>query len=159
MLQHSIVVIGHLGDQWTFNRMNRAFRQLNAAANTHLIALGLTRYWETPAGLELDVGPFVKALEYATGKEAIVCGKPSPSFFQAAANQLQHQPGELIMIGDDIQGDIGGAQRAGLRGLLVRTGKFRDADLQLGITPDGIIGSIADLPAWWTQYIEKGLQT
>lgn len=147
------VVIGHLGQQWTFERMNSAFRQLNANKTTRLVALGLTRYWETPDGLELDVGPFVKALEYATGKEAVVCGKPSPSFFLAAAQQLQHQPSELIMIGDDIQGDIGGAQRAGLRGLQVRTGKFRESDLQQGITPDGMINSIADLPDWWEQQI------
>ena len=147
------VVIGHLGEQWTFQRLNAAFRQLNTNADTHLIALGLTRYWETPAGLELDVGPFVKALEYATGKEAIVCGKPSPSFFLAAAKQLQLKPEELFMIGDDIQGDISGAQQAGLKALQVRTGKFRETDLQQGITPDGIIDSIADLATWWTENI------
>lgn len=147
------VVIGHLGDQWTFQRMNAAFRQLNAKPETDLIALGLTRYWETPDGLELDVGPFVKALEYATGKEAVVCGKPSPSFFLAAAKQLQLKPEDLIMIGDDIQGDIGGAQQAGLKGLQVRTGKFREDDLQQGITPDGIIDSIVDLPDWWESHI------
>lgn len=150
------VVIGHLGDQWNFQRLNAAFRQLNTKPETYLIALGLTRYWETPAGLELDVGPFVKALEYAASKEAIVCGKPSPSFFHAAAKQLTLKPKDLIMIGDDIQGDIGGAQQAGIKGLQVRTGKFREDDLQQGITPDDIINSIADLPDWWETHISDG---
>jgi hypothetical protein len=53
------------------------------------------------------------------------------------------------MIGDDIRSDIAGAQAAGLKTLLVRTGKFRPADLETEIRPDGVIDSIADLPAWW----------
>jgi len=149
------VIIGDLGEQWSFELMNSAFRQLMASPEAMLIALGLTRYWKTSAGLQLDVGPFVKALEYATGKEAIVCGKPSASFFQAAAQQLHHTPQQLLMIGDDIQGDIAGAQRAGLKAMQVRTGKFQPSDLQQGITPDAIIDSIADLPDWWTQHIES----
>jgi len=55
------------------------------------------------------------------------------------------------MIGDDIRGDIGGAQGADIRGLLVRSGKFRPQDLRGEIQPDGVIDSIADLPAWWVE--------
>jgi len=152
--QVDAIVIGDLGDQWTFELMNTAFKQLMASPDAQLIALGLTRYWKTSAGLQLDVGPFVKALEYATGKEAIVCGKPSSSFFQAAAQQLQQAPEQLLMIGDDIQGDINGAQQAGLKALQVRTGKFQDSDLLQGINPDAIINSIADLPDWWETHID-----
>lgn len=148
------VIIGDLGSAWTFDLINTAFQQLMASPTAHFIALGLTRYWKTANALQLDVGPFVKALEYATGHDARVCGKPSPSFFEAAAKQLQLEASQLIMIGDDIQGDIDGAQKAGLKALQVRTGKFREADLQQGITPDAIIDSIADLPDWWEQHIE-----
>ena len=56
------------------------------------------------------------------------------------------------MIGDDIRGDIGGAQSAGIRGLLVRTGKFRPRDLPGEIQPDGVIDSIASLPEWWAEH-------
>jgi len=149
------VIIGDLGTAWTFDLINTAFQQLMVSPAPPLIALGLTRYWQTANGLQLDVGPFVKALEYATGHEARVCGKPSPSFFEAAAKQLQLEANQLIMIGDDIQGDIGGAQMAGLKALQVRTGKFREADLQQGITPDAIINSIADLPDWWEQHCDS----
>ena len=148
------VIIGDLGENWNFERMNNAFTQLMNCPKAHLIALGLTRYWKTAAGLQLDVGPFVKALEYATGKEALVCGKPSVSFFQTAAEQLQLAPDDLIMIGDDIKGDINGAQQAGLKAMQVRTGKFQPSDLQQGISPDAIIDSIADLPAWWTTHFD-----
>jgi len=154
-LKVDAVVIGDLGDQWSFELMNAAFKQLMASPNAQFIALGLTRYWKTTNGLQLDVGPFVKALEYATGKEAIICGKPSASFFQAAAQQLQLAPEQLLMIGDDIQGDISGAQQAGLKAMQVRTGKFQPSDLLQGIEPDAIIDSIADLPDWWDQHIES----
>lgn len=148
------IIIGDMGTDWSFELINTAFQQLMSSPTPQLIALGLTRYWQTANGLQLDAGPFVKALEYATGQEALICGKPSPSFFETAAKQLQLDTNQLIMIGDDIQGDIGGAQNARLKALQVRTGKFRAADLQQGITPDAIIDSIADLPDWWEQHVE-----
>lgn len=151
--QPHAVVVGDLAEGWSFEVMNQAFRQLMEAPDCQLIALGLTRYWRNRDNLQLDVGPFVKALEYATDKQAIVCGKPSASFFEAAAQQLQLPPQQLIMIGDDIKGDIEGAQQAGLRGIQVRTGKFKAADLQHNIRPDAIIDSIADLPDWWSEHI------
>jgi len=114
------------------------------------VALGLTRYWLADGGLRLDVGPFIKALEYASGREAIVMGKPAPHYFQAALSTLGVAPEQTLMIGDDIRGDIEGAQRLGIKTLLVRTGKFRPADLHLGIQPDGVLDSVVDLPRWWS---------
>jgi ribonucleotide monophosphatase NagD (HAD superfamily) len=81
----------------------------------------------------------------------VVLGKPAPPFFEAALAGLGAAPDEALMVGDDIRGDIGGAQTAGIRGLLVRTGKFRETDLGGPIRPDAVIGSIADLPDWWAR--------
>jgi len=143
------VVLGDLGEGWDFATLNRAFRLLMADEKAPLVALGLTRYWKAEDGLRLDVGPFVKALEYATGKEAVVLGKPASPFFQAALERLGAGAGDTLMIGDDIRGDVEAAQRAGLRAALVRTGKFRPADLELGVEPDAVLDSVADLPRWW----------
>jgi HAD superfamily hydrolase (TIGR01458 family) len=137
------VVIGDLATEWTFERLNATFRVLMRPERPRCIALGLTRYWRTPRGLQLDVGPFVKALEYATGREAVVLGKPSCDFFTTALDLLGARPEDTMMIGDDIVGDIDGAQRAGLRGVLVRTGKFRAADLEGRIQPDLVLDSLA----------------
>jgi len=143
------VIIGDLGNAWDFARLNRAFRLLMADANTVLIALGMTRYWRAEDGLRLDAAPFVKALEHASGRKAIVLGKPSEAFYTSALDQLGSSADETIMIGDDIRGDIEGAQKAGIRGVLVRTGKFQPADLEQGITPHDMLDSIAQLPSWW----------
>ena len=140
------VVIGDLGQAWDFATLNRAFRLLHADAETQLIALGMTRYWMSPTGPSLDVAPFVAALEHASGRRAVVLGKPSREFFDAAASQLDLPPADLLMIGDDIRADIGGAQGAGLRGAIVRTGKFQPDDLKQGVTPDAALNSVADLP-------------
>jgi HAD superfamily hydrolase (TIGR01458 family) len=136
------VVIGDLGTGWTFGRLNKAFQLVHAGAN--LIALGRTRYWQTGGGLQLDVGPFVAALEYATGKEAEVIGKPEPQFFLDAVSELGLAPVEVALVGDDAETDVRAAQRAGLRGVLVRTGKFREADLRGEPPIDVVIDSVAD---------------
>jgi HAD superfamily hydrolase (TIGR01458 family) len=144
------VVLGDLGEAWDFATLNRAFRLL-MENDASLVALGMTRYWRAPDGLRLDVGPFVRALEYATGKEAVVLGKPARPFFEAALAILGTRPEETLMIGDDIRGDVAAAQAAGLRAALVRTGKFLPGDLEQQIRPDAVLDSVAQLPQWWRQ--------
>jgi phospholysine phosphohistidine inorganic pyrophosphate phosphatase len=146
----SYVVIGDLAHAWDFRTINRAFRLLHANPESTLMALGMTRYWQTPEGLQLDVAPFVAALEHASRKQSVVFGKPAAPFFQAAAAKLQVPAGEILMIGDDVEVDVGGAQRAGMLGALVKTGKFRPADLQGTVMPDVVLDSVASLPAWFS---------
>jgi phospholysine phosphohistidine inorganic pyrophosphate phosphatase len=143
------VVIGDLGERWDFRTLNRAFRLLHANAHAVLIALGMTRFWQGQDGIALDVAPFVAALEHASGRKAMVFGKPAARFFHAAAEQLQVAAEDILMVGDDIVTDVGGAQQAGLRGALVKTGKFRPGDLDGGVKPDVVLNSVADLPLWW----------
>jgi phospholysine phosphohistidine inorganic pyrophosphate phosphatase len=143
------VVIGDLGEGWSYGRLNRAFRLLMAEPPPVLVALGMTRYWRASDGLRLDVAPFVKALEYASGRTAVVLGKPSLEFFLTAREMLGSGAAETVMVGDDIVSDVGGAQRAGMQGVLVQTGKFRRQDLDGDIRPDAVLGSIAELPGWW----------
>ena len=146
------VIVGDLGEGWNFKTLNRAFRLLMNNPDTKLIALGMTRYWRAEDGLRLDAAPFVKALEHASGREAIVLGKPSKEFYSSALDRLGCDASETIMIGDDIRGDIEASQSAGIRGLLVKTGKFQQTDLDQGIKPFDVIDSIADLPGWWASH-------
>jgi phospholysine phosphohistidine inorganic pyrophosphate phosphatase len=145
-----VVVVGDLGDGWDFAKLNRAFLYLLDGAE--LIALQRDRYWLRADGLALDAGPFVAALEYATGKTAVVCGKPSAEFYRTALASLgawaAERPKDDVMVGDDLWGDVEGAQRAGLTAWMVRTGKFRDDVVaKSGIVPDRIIDSVAELPS------------
>jgi len=139
------VVMGDLGSAFGFEILNRAFRLVMDGAE--LIALQKNRFWLTPEGLSLDAGPFVAAVEYATGKEALVVGKPAPAFFQLVLGDLGVEPDASAMVGDDVETDVGGAIQAGLAGILVRTGKYReDFVRESGVEPTATIDSIADLP-------------
>jgi len=146
------VVIGDLGEAWDFATLNQAFRQLMGQPAPRLIALGMTRYWRAPDGLRLDVAPFVTALQHASGIEPLVLGKPAQDFFDCALEMIGCPATGALMIGDDIRGDIAAAQNAGLRGLLVHTGKFQPSDLHRGIRPDAQLDSIAELPDWWRHH-------
>jgi len=112
-----------------------------------LLALHKNRCWQMPDGLHMDLGPFVAAVEYATGKNAIVLGKPSKDFFHGVCAALHASPANTLMIGDDIESDIGGAQVAGLKTALVQTGKYREPFVKkTGIKADLVLPSISDLP-------------
>ncbi len=140
------VIMGDLGEAFGFAILNRAFRMVMAGAE--LIALQKNRFWLTAEGLSLDAGPFVAAIEYASGREALVVGKPSASFFELVLGDLGVGAGKAAMIGDDIESDVDGALGAGLRGVLVRTGKYRrDFVAASGIEPTATVDSIAAVPA------------
>ena len=143
------VILGDLGQAWDFATLNRAFRLLMAEPAPVLIALGMTRYWRADDGLRLDTGPFVAALQQATGLTPVVLGKPAAPFFRTALEVLGSEASQTIMVGDDIRGDIGGAQAAGVQGILVQTGKFKPRDLAGDIKPWSVLGSVAELPRWW----------
>lgn len=150
------VVVGDYGARWDFAELNRAFRLLMAEPQPALVALGMTRFWQADDGLRLDTAPFVVALAHASGATPVVLGKPAKPFFDAALERLGAEAADTVMIGDDIRGDVGGAQQAGILGVLVRTGKFRAADLDGDVRPDVVLDSIAALPRRWPE-IEAAL--
>ena len=139
------VVMGDLGPDYDWNRLNALFAMV--ADGARLIALHKNRYWRKKSELILDLGPFVALLEYAADVEARVVGKPARPFFELAIADMGTEPATTIMIGDDLESDIAGAQNAGLRAVQVRTGKFRAADeARTDILPDARIDSIRELP-------------
>jgi HAD superfamily hydrolase (TIGR01458 family) len=138
------VVVGDAGNSFTFERLNQALRLILDGAE--ILALERDRYWMQTDGLVLSTGPFVAALEYATGKRSMLMGKPSPEFFQMALKDLDKSPSVAAMIGDDILTDVYGAQQLGLKGILVKTGKYRaDLAASSGVVPDLVLESLAAL--------------
>ncbi len=142
------VIIGDLGELWTYELLQEAFGFLLDGAE--LVALSRDRYWLKGNRLVLDAGPFVAALEYASGRTARVTGKPTREFYDAAVKSLGLPPdvsnGDIAMIGDDVWSDVRGAQEAGCQGWLVRTGKFREEQLsESGVVPDRVLGSVGEV--------------
>lgn len=144
------IVLGDIGDRWNYDLLNGIFRQV--ITGSEMVFLHRNRFWQTGHGLNLDIGAFAAALEYATGKKAHIMGKPSREFFQLALDDMGLTADQAVMIGDDIDSDIGGAQALGITSLLVKTGKYREEVVrQSAIKPDALLDSIASLPQWLAQ--------
>ena len=137
-----VVLVGDLGEGFTYARLDAAFRCLMEGAE--LVALQKNRYWQSRGGLSLDAGPFVAALEYASGKRAVVVGKPQDRFFRIALEDMGLEAHEVAMVGDDAEADVAGAKKAGLWSIQVRTGKWRPGD-DVG-EADLVLDSVAALP-------------
>ena len=135
------------GEVFAYENLNHAFAALRDGAR--LVCLHKNRWWQTSRGPLLDAGAFVAGLEYAADSSAEIVGKPTAAYFESALAELGASPREAIMVGDDVEADIGGAKALGMRAVLVRTGKFRPAALEeADPQPDAVIDSIAELPSW-----------
>ena len=139
------IVLGDMGQLFTFDLLNRLFN--DAINGSQIVAMHKNRYWKSTKGLTMDLGAFIAALEYASGKSAAIMGKPDPNMFFLAVRSWGIPHNSIFMIGDDIEGDVGGAKNAGMQSVLVKTGKFRDRVLSDSkLKPDFIINSVSDLP-------------
>jgi HAD superfamily hydrolase (TIGR01458 family) len=131
------VVIGDLGDKWNYETLNDIFRKVYNGAD--LLAMQKNKFWK-PDGINLclDAGAFISAIEYATGKEAVLIGKPSPIYFYSAIELLGFsKDSTFIMIGDDIETDIQGAKDLGGTSILVYSGKTKyPLEPSIKIKPD-----------------------
>jgi len=140
-----VVLAGGAGPEFSYQALNRAFRCLQDGAR--LVAMSRGMYWRTSDGLQLDSGAFVVGLEQAAGITAEVVGKPAAGFFTAALAYVGVPALDALMVGDDIDNDVLAAQRCGLTGVLVKTGKYQTrAHAGAASAPDHVLDSIADLP-------------
>jgi HAD superfamily hydrolase (TIGR01458 family) len=138
------VLMGDMSEDWNYRMLNRAFKLVMKGAE--LIALHKGKFWQWEAGLQLDIGAFVTGLEYSTDTEATIIGKPSPSFFELALQELGLPAHEVVMVGDDVRADVEGAQAMGIKGILVKTGKYREnLAARYDITPDAVFDSVGDV--------------
>jgi HAD superfamily hydrolase (TIGR01450 family) len=154
------VVIGDAGEELTYANLDIAYRQLHAGAE--FVAMHRNPWWVTPKGFTLDAGAFVAGLEFALGRRAVICGKPSTVVFRQAVQELRDElaaradggggprlrTGEVAMVGDDPRADVAAARRSGLRGILTLTGKTsRDAAKSSGVRADAIAASLSEIVA------------
>ncbi len=130
------VIIGDAAEDFNYETLNFAFRLCLQGAP--LIAIGHNKYFKKAGEFFLDAGPFVEAIEYACDIEAVITGKPAKAFFEQVLASIQLEANEVALIGDDIYGDIKGANDSGLIARLVRTGKYREGD-ELKLEPGPIV--------------------
>ena len=138
-----VVVLGDIGDRWDLNLINKLFNVVHDGAQ--LIALHKNRFWQTDEGLRADIGFFIAGLEYVCSTHARVMGKPNSDFFQRVLDSVGASASDTIMVGDDIDSDVGGAQALGITGCLVKTGKYRQSYFeQSDVKPNMVVESVVE---------------
>lgn len=140
-----VVIMGDIYKNFKWEILDRIFK-LVYLENSALIALHKNKYCMRDDKISLDLGPFVKAIEYSSGKKSILMGKPEKNFFDLAVKDLELIKDNILMIGDDITSDIEGSINANLKAIQVKTGKFQEKDLIHPTQPNYRIESINDLP-------------
>ncbi len=140
------VVVGEMGDTLRQAPLDRALEALLNGAE--LVAIQKNRYWLKEGGRALDVGSYVAALEFASGKRATVIGKPAPYGYQAALSLLGLPAEQVAMVADDLAVDLAGARAVGMRTVLVESGVYGPASAQRGESPDVTLPTVAHLPGW-----------
>jgi HAD superfamily hydrolase (TIGR01450 family) len=145
-----VIVLGGAGSVFTHDAMSRVLQMM--LDGIPVVAMHRSMTWSTDDGIKIDTGVYLEGLEKAAGQSIRAIGKPSPIGFRSAVEMLGMEPTSVVMVGDDLHNDVLGAQASALRGVLVRTGKFRADELdrvladEFGPVPDHVIDSIADLP-------------
>ena len=140
------IILGDLYKAFNWEKLNEVFQRIHNN-DILIIALHKNKYCKRENKIGLDLGPFVAALEYATSKKFILIGKPEQNFFNLAIEDMGLSKKEVLMIGDDIFADIGGAKNNSIPSIQVRTGKFQKKDeTNSQLQPDYRINSIVDLP-------------
>lgn len=150
------IVLGDLGEDITYNKLNHAFQLI--MGGTKMLALQKNRYWKSGGELVIDAGAIVAALEYATNSKAVIIGKPQRDFFKHAIKILNLPTENIAIVGDDLESDIKGGKNIGLYAIAVQTGKFSKEALdkaKANDKPDLLMKSIADLPDWIEDTIIK----
>lgn len=128
-LPPNCLVVGDVMGKLSRDFMDESLElMLNSPEKPQIISLGAGRYYKDGNRLRMDTGAYVVAFEFCLDVKALNVGKPTEEFFKTALDKIGGLVEETIMIGDDIVSDVGGAQSVGMRGFLVRTGKYKKSD-------------------------------
>jgi HAD superfamily hydrolase (TIGR01450 family) len=143
-LQNPRVVVVGFDRGLTYEKLDNALRFLRGRAQ--LVGSYGGAVYMSDHGPALSAGPIIKALEYGSGKKAVMIGKPSPRMFRLALRRAHEKPSNAVMVGDQLETDVLGAKRAGVRTLLVLTGvETRETIHQSKLKPDLVLQTVDDL--------------
>ena len=105
-------------------------------------------------GFGPGAGAVLAALQAATDVAPTVIGKPERFMFDLAMQQMDTTPAQTATLGDRLETDILGGQRAGVKTILVTSGVDDEASITAkGIQPDVIFSGIDELTAYWVKII------
>lgn len=141
------VVLATEAHGWRVGELEPAFRRLLDGAAFY--TLTRNRYYRVAGEFRLDLGGVAALLAYCGGREPETLGKPSPLLYDAIAREAGVPRASIVMVGDDAEVDVAASVSLGMRGVLVRTGKYRDGDeAKHEPKPTAVVERIDSLIEW-----------
>jgi len=142
----AILIAGPVNAYASFDRQRIALELARRGAR--IIGLSADRIYPSPRGLEFGSGAMTWMIAYAAGVEPFFCGKPEEVFFHELCGRLDVPPDRCLLIGDNLESDIVGGKRVGMRTILTLTGVARRSDLSLTAPefhPDMVVEDLKEL--------------
>ena len=138
------VVMGSHPD-FHYNEMKTATLALRNGANFY--ATNRDPAYPSEEGHVPATGAMLASIEVASGKEALVAGKPEKIIFDVALEKEGFKNKEnIVMIGDRLDTDILGGKNAGITTILVLSGSTKREDIKASeVKPDYVINDLRDL--------------
>ena len=130
----------------TEQRQRAALVQLRRGAD--LVGICADRVYPSPRGIEFGSGAFCAMLGYAADVRPVFCGKPQAVFFNKLCQKIGVEPGRCVLIGDNLESDIGGAKGVGMKTILTCTGVACRADIERlrpDARPDWVVDDLTAL--------------
>ena len=147
------IVVAGLDRQATYAKLAHATRLIRKGAR--FIGTNPDKTWPSETEITPGAGAILAFLEASTDVKPFIVAKPEPVMFQQALARLGSRPEETVMIGDRLETDILGGQRAALKTIFVLSGISTQADIERqGICPDWTFRDISELTCVWQSVIE-----
>jgi HAD superfamily hydrolase (TIGR01450 family) len=138
------IVVGDYREGFNFENMNKALKLLLAGSKLIVMIPEKVDHSLSLGKVELTVGAYGKMLEDAAGIKATWIGKPNKYVFEVTLDTLEVDRKNVLMVGDRVATDIIGARAAGIKSVLVKTGEFKECDLDGDVQPDYIVDSVRE---------------
>jgi HAD superfamily hydrolase (TIGR01450 family) len=143
-----VVAAGIAHGRATPERLQWALRHLMRGAK--LVGLCADRAYPTPRGFEIGAGGVAAMLAYAANVTPTYCGKPEAWFFLDLCKRLSVDPWRCVLIGDNLEADIAGAKRVGMKTVLTLTGlatRIAGESAAADQRPDRVVTDLRELLA------------
>jgi len=146
------LVVASMDRDVNFEKLKRASLLIQGGAR--FIATNLDPTFPTVEGLWPGTGTMIAALETASGTKPLAIGKPEPTMYQLAMEQMEANPKTTAVIGDRVDTDILGGKRAGITTICVLSGSSNRAEAE-AIETDLIFDDIAQLSDAWEMVLKE----
>jgi len=146
--QDADVVVAGLDMSVTYDKIKRAALEIRRGAK--FVGTNADKTLPSAEGDIPGAGAIIAAIQAATDVAPLIIGKPERAMFDIAVEQLQAARETVAMLGDRLDTDIEGAQRAGLKSILVMTGvTTRESLAQSKVRPDFVFENLDVLREMW----------